>query len=162
MSVIVYTDGSRIGPSVVHEGGPAGLGYVVTDGDSIIREFSLGFKLSTNNRMEMLAAIMVLESFERREYIHIITDSEYVIKSMTEWSYNWRRRNWITKSKKPVKNLDLILRLQKLMMFHRVQFSWVRGHTGNPFNERCDELARNAARYPTETDAGYLMSIHPR
>lgn len=96
---------------------------------------------TTNNRMELLAVIRALEALKRRCVVVVHTDSQYVQKGMTEWLPNWKRRNWRTADKKPVKNADLWQRLDELVQLHEVHWKWVRGHAGDPGNERADQLA---------------------
>ncbi|HEX2767755.1 MAG TPA: ribonuclease HI [Geobacteraceae bacterium] len=99
---------------------------------------------TTNNRMEMTAAITALESLRRPCRVHLTTDSQYLVKGMTEWLPGWIRKNWINSKKEPVLNRDLWERLLALSNIHRIEWNWVRGHAGHPENERCDELARKA------------------
>lgn len=99
---------------------------------------------TTNNRMEMTAAITALESLKRPCRVQLTTDSQYLVKGMTEWLPGWIRKRWINSKKEPVMNRDLWERLLALSNIHRIEWSWVRGHAGHPENERCDELARNA------------------
>ena len=99
---------------------------------------------TTNNRMELMAAIMGLEALKRNSHVHLVTDSQYVRKGITEWLKDWKRRNWRTADRKPVKNDDLWRRLDAVAARHDLQVSWVRGHTGHPENERADRLANEA------------------
>lgn len=99
---------------------------------------------TTNNRMELMAAIMGLEALTRNSRVHLVTDSQYVRKGITEWLKDWKRRNWRTADRKPVKNDDLWRRLDAVAARHDLQVSWVRGHTGHPENERADRLANEA------------------
>ena len=99
---------------------------------------------TTNNRMEMTAAITALESLKRPCRVHLTTDSQYLVKGMTEWLPGWIRKRWINSKKEPVMNRDLWERLMALSNIHRIEWGWVRGHAGHPENERCDELARKA------------------
>lgn len=96
---------------------------------------------TTNNRMELMAAICGLEALNRQCKVKLTTDSQYVMKGITEWMANWKKRGWKTASKQPVKNVDLWQRLDKLVGEHEVEWHWVRGHTGHPENERADALA---------------------
>lgn len=96
---------------------------------------------TTNNRMELMAAIIALESLTRPCRVHLTTDSQYVMKGITEWMANWKKRGWKTAGRTPVKNVDLWQRLDKALAPHEVTWEWVRGHTGHPENERADELA---------------------
>jgi ribonuclease HI len=96
---------------------------------------------TTNNRMELMAAIVALETLKRPSRVLLHTDSQYVLKGMTEWIVGWKRRGWITADKKPVKNVDLWQRLEKAAAPHALRWAWVRGHTGDPGNEQADALA---------------------
>ena len=106
------------------------------------KEMSGGEKETTNNRMEMMAVIKSAEILKRSCLIHIYTDSTYVMKGMTEWIDDWKKRGWKTAGKKPVKNVDLWERLEEALKGHKVKWYWVKGHSGVPENERADELAR--------------------
>jgi ribonuclease HI len=99
---------------------------------------------TTNNRMELMAAIQALESLTRQCKVQLTTDSQYVQKGITEWLPNWKRRGWKTAAKKPVKNVDLWRRLDKAVAEHHVEWHWVRGHSGHPENELADTLANQA------------------
>ncbi len=99
---------------------------------------------TTNNRMEMLAAINALEALKRPCVIDIYTDSSYVRDGITKWIFAWQKRGWKTADKKPVKNVELWQRLLEALKPHKVEWHWVKGHAGHPENERCDELARQA------------------
>ena len=105
------------------------------------KELYGGEKETTNNRMELMAAIKGLESLTKSCSVVLITDSQYVMKGATEWMAGWKRKGWMTAAKKPVKNVDLWQRLEKALMPHDVKWEWVRGHTGHPENERADALA---------------------
>jgi ribonuclease HI len=100
--------------------------------------------LTTNNRMELMAAIRALESLKRPCRVRLTTDSQYVQKGITEWMANWKRNGWKTAAKKPVKNADLWQRLDTAITGHQIQWEWVRGHSGHPENELADELANKA------------------
>jgi ribonuclease HI len=100
--------------------------------------------LTTNNRMELMAAIRALESLKRPCRVRLTTDSQYVQKGITEWMVNWKRNGWKTAAKKPVKNADLWQRLDTAISGHQIQWEWVRGHSGHPENELADELANRA------------------
>ena len=114
------------------------------DGDAVVKERELhgGEADTTNNRMELLAAIAALEALERPAGITIVTDSAYVKNGVTGWIHGWKRNGWKTSSNKPVKNEDLWRRLDTAQERHRVTWQWVKGHAGHPENERADELAR--------------------
>jgi ribonuclease HI len=134
--VTIYTDGACSGNP-----GPGGWGALLQYGDAE-KEICGGEADTTNNRMEMMAAIMALESLKRPMAIDLYTDSTYVRSGITEWLAGWKRRNWRTAAKKPVKNVDLWQRLDKATGEHDIAWHWVKGHAGNPGNERADELAR--------------------
>jgi ribonuclease HI len=134
--VTIYTDGACSGNP-----GPGGWGALLQYGDAE-KEICGGEADTTNNRMEMMAAIMALESLKRPMAIDLYTDSTYVRSGITEWLAGWKRHNWRTAAKKPVKNVDLWQRLDKATGEHDIAWHWVKGHAGNPGNERADELAR--------------------
>ena len=135
--MVIYTDGGcEPNPGV------GGWGAVLLYG-SHVKELSGGAPDTTNNRMEMTAAIEALSALKRPCKIQLYTDSEYVKRGITEWITAWKKKKWIRRSG-PVKNVDLWQRLDALVEKHDVEWRWVRGHTGNPYNERCDELAAAA------------------
>jgi len=136
--VEIYTDGACRGNP-----GPGGWGAMLRY-DSEVRELNGAVELTTNNRMELMAAISALESLKRPCLVHLTTDSEYVRRGITEWLENWKRRGWKTAARKPVKNADLWQQLEKVAEKHQVEWFWVRGHTGHPGNERADTLANQA------------------
>ena len=136
MTVHAFTDGACSGNP-----GPGGWG-VVLRWNGHERELFGGEAQTTNNRMELMAAISALESLTRRSEVVITTDSTYVLKGITEWLPGWKRRNWQTASKQPVKNVDLWQRLDDAVAAHQVSWERVKGHNGHPENERADELAR--------------------
>ena len=145
MRVTIYTDGSARGNP-----GPGGYGTVLlyVDGKGIChrRELSGGFCKTTNNRMEILAAIVGLEALIRPCQADIYSDSQYLVKAFNEhWIEGWQKKNWKRSQKETVKNVDLWKRLLKAMEPHEVCFHWVKGHAGHPENERCDALAVAAA-----------------
>lgn len=133
--VEIYTDGACKGNPGIGGWG-ALLRYAGQE-----REIFGGEKLTTNNRMELLAAIRALESLKRPCKVHLHTDSQYVQKGISEWIESWKMRNWRTSAKKPVKNDDLWKLLDHLTQQHEIEWCWVRGHSGHPENERADELA---------------------
>ena len=136
-----YTDGACSGNP-----GPGGWGVllIAKDGDTVTKERDLcgGEPETTNNRMELMAAIMALETLARPSELTIITDSAYVKNGITGWLHGWKRNGWRTTSKKPVKNVDLWQRLDEARDCHHVTWEWIKGHAGHPENERADELAR--------------------
>lgn len=138
-SVVIYTDGSCLGNP-----GPGGFGTILIY-KAHRKELSGGFRLTTNNRMELLAAIMGLESLKDACTVDLTTDSQYVRLGITQWLAGWKRNHWRTSQKQPVKNQDLWQRLDTACQRHRVNWHWVKGHNGHPENERCDVLARTAA-----------------
>ena len=134
-TVEVYADGACKGNP-----GPGGWGVLLRAGGRE-RELHGGEPATTNNRMELTAVIRALESLEGRRRVRLYTDSQYVQKGITEWIHDWKRRGWRTADKKPVKNVDLWMRLDELARGHDVEWHWVRGHAGHPENERADALA---------------------
>ena len=133
--VTIYTDGACRGNP-----GPGGWGAVLSfQGNT--KELYDGEPETTNNRMEMMAAIMALESLKKPCSIKLNTDSQYLLKGITEWMANWKRRGWKTAAKKPVKNEDLWRRLDAAISNHDIEWIWVKGHSGNPGNELADQLA---------------------
>ncbi len=145
MQVELYSDGSAKGNP-----GPGGYGTVLryTDpkGQIHMREFSAGYVMTTNNRMELLGAISGFEALTRPCKVTFCSDSKYVLDSfMQNWINSWIKNGWRKSDKKPVKNIDLWKRLLKAIEPHEVHFIWIKGHNGHPFNERCDSLATTAA-----------------
>ena len=138
-TVEIYTDGACSGNP-----GPGGWGVVLRYGGHE-KELFGGEANTTNNRMELMAAIMGLELLTRPCVVRLTTDSQYVRKGITEWLAGWKRNNWKTASKAPVKNVELWQRLEKAAETHQVQWCWVKGHSGHPDNEKADELARRGA-----------------
>lgn len=137
--VHMYTDGSCLGNP-----GPGGYGVVIEYGKHH-KELAEGFQLTTNNRMEMLAAIRGLQALKRSCEVVLTTDSQYLKQGIQTWIHNWKRNGWRTSNRKPVKNADLWQQLDEACQRHTIQWEWVKGHAGHPQNERCDELARDAA-----------------
>lgn len=137
MSQIVeaFTDGACRGNP-----GPGGWGVLLRYNGNVKRLHG-GEQQTTNNRMELMAAIQALEALSRPCEVHLTTDSEYVQKGISEWLANWKRRGWKTAAKKPVKNVDLWQRLDAAAQRHQVHWHWVRGHSGHDENEIADQLA---------------------
>ena len=139
--LFAYTDGACSGNP-----GPGGWGVLLRamDGETVVkeRELSGGEADTTNNRMELLAAIHALESLSRASAITVVTDSAYVKNGVTGWIHGWKRNGWRTADRKPVKNVELWQRLDAAQARHKVTWKWVKGHAGHPENERADELAR--------------------
>jgi ribonuclease HI len=136
--VIIHTDGACSGNP-----GPGGWG-VILQWNGRTRELNGGEAHTTNNRMELMAAIMALETLKRPCDVDLHTDSEYLRQGITGWIHGWKRNGWKTAEKKPVKNADLWQRLDAAVGRHTIHWHWVRGHAGHDLNERADELAREA------------------
>jgi len=139
--LVAHTDGACSGNP-----GPGGWGVLMQafDGETLVRERELsgGAAETTNNRMELLAAITALETLSRPSEITVVTDSAYVKNGVTGWIHGWKRNGWKTADRKPVKNIDLWQRLDSAQARHDVHWEWIKGHAGHPENERADELAR--------------------
>jgi ribonuclease HI len=139
--LLAFTDGACSGNP-----GPGGWGALLQarEGERVLRERALqgGEAATTNNRMELMAAIAALEALERASRITVVTDSAYVKGGVTGWIHGWKRNGWKTAAKKPVKNEDLWRRLDAAAARHEVRWEWVKGHAGHPENERADALAR--------------------
>ncbi|BCW90224.1 Ribonuclease HI [Alphaproteobacteria bacterium SO-S41] len=138
--VQIYTDGACSGNP-----GPGGWGAILVHGTTE-KELSGGETPTTNNRMEMMAAIAALEALKRPVAVDLYTDSRYVMDGITKWIAGWKKKGWKTASKEPVKNEDLWRRLDAARDAHDVTWHWVRGHDGHAMNERADALARGAIR----------------
>ncbi len=138
--VEIYTDGACSGNP-----GPGGWGAIMRTGGRE-REIMGGEAQTTNNRMELMAAIKALEALKRPCRVRLYTDSTYVRNGITQWISAWKARGWKTSARKPVKNVDLWQRLEAAIEPHDVQWEWVKAHSGHPENERADEIARLAAR----------------
>lgn len=136
--VTIYTDGACRGNP-----GPGGWGAVLTSGEHE-KKLRGAEPLTTNNRMELTAAIRALAAMKRPSRIRLYTDSQYVRKGITEWLAQWKLRNWRTADRKPVKNADLWQALEREIERHQIEWHWVRGHAGVPGNERADRLANEA------------------
>ncbi|QSF53199.1 ribonuclease HI [Brevundimonas fontaquae] len=142
--VIIHTDGACKGNP-----GPGGWGAVLQAGGGHEKELWGGEPNTTNNRMELMAAIMALEALKRPCKVELHTDSKYVMQGITEWMRGWKARGWLTSDKKPVKNADLWQRLDAARLRHDVKWRWVKGHAGHELNERADQLAnRGVAELP--------------
>ena len=139
--LFAYTDGACSGNP-----GPGGWGtlLIARDGATVLKERELrgGEADTTNNRMELLAAINALESLSRPSTITVVTDSQYVKNGVSSWIFGWKKNGWKTAAKKPVKNVELWQRLDQAQARHDVTWEWVKGHAGHPENERADALAR--------------------
>ena len=137
--VEIYSDGACRGNP-----GPGGWGALLR-ANGAEKEIYGGEALTTNNRMELMAAIRALEALKRPSHVKLYTDSIYVMKGITTWIRDWKRRGWRTADKKPVKNEDLWRKLDAALARHELEWRWVKGHADHADNNRCDELARNAA-----------------
>lgn len=135
-TVVIYTDGACSGNP-----GPGGWGAILTHG-STRKELSGGEAVTTNNRMELMAAISALEALKRPCRVELHTDSNYLKDGITKWIHGWKRNGWRTAAKDPVKNAELWQRLDKAISGHKIDWRWVKGHAGDVNNERADELAR--------------------
>jgi ribonuclease HI len=138
--VEIFCDGACSGNP-----GPGGFGAILRAGNSV-KELSGSARETTNNRMEMTAAITALEALNRPCRVRLTTDSQYLVKGMREWLAGWISKGWRNSKKEPVLNRDLWERLDALARMHTVEWLWVKGHAGHPENERCDELARQAIK----------------
>jgi ribonuclease HI len=147
--VEIFTDGSCLGNP-----GPGGYGIVLRYKQNE-KQLAQGYRLTTNNRMEMMAAVVALRSLKEPCQVILTTDSQYVRQGITQWIHNWKKRGWKTADKKPVKNADLWQQLDEETQRHQVEWHWVKGHAGHRENEICDEIARAAAENPSEDDTGY-------
>ncbi|MFI3246677.1 MAG: ribonuclease HI [Ferrimonas sp.] len=152
-AVTLYTDGSCLGNP-----GPGGYGAVMLYRQHR-KELQQGYALTTNNRMELLAAIIALETLIEPCDVTLHTDSQYMRQGITLWIHGWKRNGWQTKAKAAVKNVDLWQRLDAVSQHHQIDWHWVKGHSGDPENERCDQLARAAASATNlPQDTGYQAS----
>ncbi|MBL8555618.1 MAG: ribonuclease HI [Phenylobacterium sp.] len=142
--VVIYTDGACSGNP-----GPGGWGAILMHGASE-KELSGGEPATTNNRMELMAAIQALEALKKPCKVELHTDSTYVMKGISEWIHAWKRRGWKTADGKPVKNDDLWRRLDEARSRHDVSWRWVKGHAGHELNERADMLARSGLKAALE------------
>lgn len=145
MKVTIYTDGASRGNP-----GPGGYGavleYIDTKGNLHTKELSQGYAVTTNNRMELLGVITALEALNRPCEVDLFTDSKYIVDAFNQhWVDGWIKKGWKRGKNEPVKNIDLWQRLLKAKAPHKLTFNWVKGHAGHPQNERCDQLATNAA-----------------
>lgn len=138
--VVIFTDGACSGNP-----GPGGWGAILESGPHR-KELSGGEAVSTNNRMELMAAIAALEALKGPTKVALHTDSIYLRDGITKWIHGWRKNGWRTADKKPVKNVELWQRLEAAVARHEITWHWVKGHAGHPENERADELARHAIK----------------
>jgi len=157
-NITIYTDGA-----CANNPGAGGYGAVLmyrkNDGTLAQKEISRGFKITTNNRMELLAVIDALKSLKKPCNITLYSDSKYVVDAINQkWLEGWISKNWKLNSKNPVKNIDLWKRYIEVSKIHKIKFIWVKGHNENKYNEICDKLAVNARNMPElENDDGFSM-----
>ena len=145
----LYSDGACSGNP-----GPGGYGVILKYNEHE-KEFSAGYKSTTNNRMEMMAIIVGLESLNEVCQVDVYSDSKYIVDAVNQgWALKWEANNWKRNKKEMAKNIDLWIRLLDLLEKHKVTMNWVKGHAGHPQNERCDELAAAAAAEPSLIDTG--------
>ena len=158
--VTIHTDGACIGNP-----GPGGYGVVLQFGEKR-KELSGGYRLTTNNRMELLGPIEALQTLKKSYFVILYSDSRYVVDAIQKgWAEKWRANNWMRNKKERAVNPDLWRQLLTLCAEHEIEFRWVRGHAGNPGNERCDQLATQAARQKgLPIDGGYESQamVQPR
>jgi ribonuclease HI len=146
--VIIHTDGACSGNP-----GPGGFGAILSFGD-VEKELKGSEPHTTNNRMELMAAITALEALKKPCRVDLHTDSKYVQDGISKWIHGWKRNGWKTADKKPVKNMDLWQRLDAALARHDVKWHWVKGHVGHELNERADQLARDAIAEMRAEQAG--------
>ena len=146
----IFTDGSCLGNP-----GPGGYAAILRykQNERILSE---GYYRTTNNRMELLAAIVALEAVKEKCYITLYSDSQYLRNGIMSWIFNWKKNGWKTSQKKSVKNADLWRRLDNVATVHQRDWHWVKGHAGHEENERCDVIAKEAANSPSKTDEGFI------
>jgi ribonuclease HI len=154
--VIVYTDGG-----CAPNPGPGGWAAILISGNHE-KELKGGEQVSTNNRMELMAAISALEALKHTSVVDIHTDSQYVRNGIMSWIHQWKRNGWKTADRKPVKNDDLWKRLDVALARHQIRWHWVRGHAGNELNERADRLVRQAIAAVRAGAKGALDPNEPR
>lgn len=146
----IFTDGSCLGNP-----GPGGYAAILRykQNERILSE---GYYRTTNNRMELLAAIVALEAVKEKCYITLYSDSQYLRNGIMSWIFNWKKNGWKTSQKKTVKNADLWRRLDNVATVHQIDWHWVKGHADHEENERCDVIAKEAANSPSKTDEGFI------
>ncbi|USS94294.1 ribonuclease HI [Buchnera aphidicola] len=150
--ISIFTDGSCLGNP-----GPGGY-CIIIKYKKIQKKFSSGFFLTTNNRMELMSVIIGIEKIKISANLIIQTDSKYVHNGVTKWMMHWKKNNWNKKNKKKIKNLDLWMRLNKIIKKHiKIEWIWIKSHSGNLENELCDIYAKKSAKNPTKIDKKYLF-----
>ena len=160
MKVTLYSDGACKG----NPNGPGGYGTVLqyVDANNVLheKEFSGGYKSTTNNRMELMGVITGMEALKTACDVEVISDSKYVCDAFNQgWIYSWMKNNWVKSDKQPVKNKELWERILKAMKPHNVKFSWIKGHAGHAENERCDTLASKASKSSSLLDDDGLSML---
>lgn len=144
--ISLFTDGSCLGNP-----GPGGYAAILVYNQHR-KELSQGYTLTTNNRMELMAAIAGLRALSEPCQVTLTTDSQYVRQGITQWIHNWKKKGWKTANREPVKNSDLWKELDTEIQRHQIEWLWVKGHSGHPENERCDVLAKEAAMAENKLD----------
>lgn len=145
----IFTDGSCLGNP-----GAGGIGILLRYGQHE-KQLSQGYFRTTNNRMELLAVIIALQSLKEPCAVVLHSDSQYMKNGITQWIHNWKKNNWKAASGKAVKNQDLWIALDNAIQPHQIRWQWVKGHSGHRENEICDQLAKQGAEHPTLNDEGY-------
>ena len=140
--VEIFTDGACKGNP-----GPGGYGCIIKQPNGEVTELKGADPKTTNNIMEMMAAVVALQHLQEPSEVELTSDSQYLVKGMTEWINGWIRKNWVTAARQPVKNKEIWLKLLEQDQRHKVQWKWTRGHSGHPENERCDALANEAIEH---------------
>lgn len=147
----IYTDGSCLGNP-----GPGGYAAILKYNKSE-RVLTQGYYLTTNNRMELLAAIVALEVLKQKCHVTLYSDSQYLRNGILSWIHNWKKNGWKTANRKAVKNADLWVRLDDIVRQHQIEWIWVKGHAGHIENERCDVIAKESASSPSLNDDGFSI-----
>lgn len=152
----IFIDGSCLGNP-----GPGGYCVLIKNNNCYEKIISAGYYLTTNNRMEIMSAIIALEiKYLKNYYLNITTDSQYLRKGITTWIFQWEKNSWKKSNNQKIKNIDLWTRLNKLTNYHRIHWKWIKGHSGCNDHEYCDKLARSAALRPYLEDSDYLKMFH--
>ncbi len=147
--VEIFTDGSCLGNP-----GKGGIGILLRY-QGREKQISRGYYLTTNNRMELRAVIEALNILKEPCRVQLHSDSQYMKNGIQQWIFNWKKNNWRTSNKAPVKNQDLWMALDQAIQRHQIEWQWVKGHSGHRENDICDQLAKEGANYPTLNDVGY-------
>lgn len=147
----IFIDGSCLGNP-----GPGGYCIIIKYNKNYEKIISKGYYLTTNNRMEIMSAIIALEYLNKNFFLNIKTDSQYLRQGITNWIFKWEKHDWHTANNKKVKNIDLWMRLFNLIKKYKINWQWIKGHNGDKNNERCDKIARLSANNPCLQDFNYL------